>query len=194
MNTNSSFALDNTFNSIAERDVSFQACILGKPIPLQRPMFRFRGRGTQVSLRPYNPTMAKLLQFRRLITQVVAPDPQEAGNDAAPPVPPFPLFSRSIPLVVHVTFFMRRPLTHFSSRGDRNSGVRARYINALPVCRPDLDNLVKFLLDGLEGGVYGNDCSIVRIVASKRYDDRRDCAGRIEVRVVKAVAMSNAIM
>ena len=67
-------------------------------------------------------------------------------------------------------------------------------MNALPVCRPDLDNLFKFLLDGLEGGVYGNDCSIVRIVASKRYNDYRDCAGRIEVRVANAVAMSNAIM
>lgn len=39
------------------------------------------------------------------------------------------------------------------------------------VKRPDLDNLVKAVIDGCEGVVYDNDSKIVRITALKSYSD-----------------------
>ncbi|MTH95409.1 RusA family crossover junction endodeoxyribonuclease [Roseibium sp. RKSG952] len=42
----------------------------------------------------------------------------------------------------------------------------------LPVSRPDLDNYVKAVLDGLNGIVFEDDAQVVRIVARKSYSDR----------------------
>ena len=38
------------------------------------------------------------------------------------------------------------------------------------VCRPDVDNLLKSVLDGLNGIVYNDDSQIVRIEADKAYE------------------------
>lgn len=38
-----------------------------------------------------------------------------------------------------------------------------------PVVKPDLDNLVKSVLDGLNGFAYKDDCQIIDISAAKRY-------------------------
>ena len=39
-----------------------------------------------------------------------------------------------------------------------------------PCKKPDLDNLVKSVLDGMNGIVYQDDCQIVSLHATKRYD------------------------
>lgn len=37
--------------------------------------------------------------------------------------------------------------------------------------KPDLDNLIKAILDGLNGVVFDDDAQVVRLVAEKRYSD-----------------------
>ncbi len=48
------------------------------------------------------------------------------------------------------------------------------------VSRPDLDNIVKAILDGLNGIVYADDTQVAELVASKKYDDSEE---RVEVLV-----------
>ena len=40
-----------------------------------------------------------------------------------------------------------------------------------PVKRPDLDNLVKAVLDGLNGVAYQDDCQIVTMISKKNYSE-----------------------
>lgn len=57
-------------------------------------------------------------------------------------------------------------------------------------CRPDLDNLVKLVMDGMtRAGVYKDDGAVVRIVASKRWQFRRERFAGVRV-VVTPVFVS----
>ena len=48
------------------------------------------------------------------------------------------------------------------------------------VSRPDLDNIIKAVLDALNGIVFDDDSAVCELVASKKYDSEE----RIEVQVV----------
>lgn len=68
----------------------------------------------------------------------------------------------SEPIVVDVVAVLARP-KRLLRRGDPDGEIAA------PV-KPDVDNLVKAVLDGLNrSGVWGDDGQVVRLVASKRY-------------------------
>jgi Holliday junction resolvase RusA-like endonuclease len=41
------------------------------------------------------------------------------------------------------------------------------------VSRPDIDNIVKAILDGLNGVVFADDASVAQLVASKEYGEER---------------------
>lgn len=68
------------------------------------------------------------------------------------------------PLVLHLDFYLKKPKT-----------VRRKY----PEVRPDLDNLIKNILDGLNGVLFNDDSQIIGIYATKRYDKR----GKITLQV-----------
>jgi Holliday junction resolvase RusA-like endonuclease len=40
-----------------------------------------------------------------------------------------------------------------------------------PMCKPDLDNVLKAVLDAMNGIVYVDDAQVVNFVVSKRYSD-----------------------
>lgn len=46
------------------------------------------------------------------------------------------------------------------------------------ISRPDLDNIVKAILDGLNGTVFSDDATVCQLVASKEYGEER-----VEVKV-----------
>lgn len=62
-------------------------------------------------------------------------------------------------------------------RGPFAVGINAYYrrpkepMNALPMVKPDLDNVVKAVLDALDGVAYTNDKNNCSIVATKQYTD-----------------------
>ena len=66
-----------------------------------------------------------------------------------------PVFGSNQPVVVNIKFFMRRPNTHFKGK-DRQNALRAGMPLAHVVV-PDLDNMVKFVLDGMNKLVYQGD-------------------------------------
>ena len=50
---------------------------------------------------------------------------------------------------------------------------------------PDLDNMVKFVLDGMNELVCQDDKQVVNLVACKLFDSEGDCNGRTVVKVTK---------
>ncbi len=87
-------------------------------------------------------------------------------------------------VTVEINFHMRRPNSHF-----RNGN---RWWTALTDCARkikvqahggDIDNLAKFVLDGMSGVVYHDDNQVVKLMVSKNTDTKDDCAGRTVVTV-----------
>jgi crossover junction endodeoxyribonuclease RusA len=69
------------------------------------------------------------------------------------------------PVSVTLTFFFPRPLGHWGKKGLLPSAPR------VPQVRPDLDKLVRAVLDALTGAAFHDDAQVWEIVARKRYAD-----------------------
>ena len=98
-------------------------------------------------------------------------------------VPSVPLFGSNQPVVVEIKFFMRRPNTHFKGK-DRLNPLRT----GLPfahVAAPDIHNLAKFVLDGMNKLVCDDDSQVVKLVVHKVFDSENRCGGRTVVEVAR---------
>jgi len=69
-----------------------------------------------------------------------------------------------VPLLATITFFM--PLAKYLRESGRNN-LRGKYNPK----RPDLDNLIKYILDAANGILYTDDSLIVQIFAKKIWAD-----------------------
>jgi len=67
---------------------------------------------------------------------------------------------------IFLTVIFCRGIPASWSKRDKQSAMLG---TKLPIGRPDLDNCVKAITDGLNGVVYADDAAIVSITASKRY-------------------------
>lgn len=68
------------------------------------------------------------------------------------------------PLSINIIFFMKIP---------KLSKPKQKTINGTPdPHRPDLDNLIKFVLDVSNGIIFKDDSQIVKIIATKIYSDK----------------------
>lgn len=71
---------------------------------------------------------------------------------------------------LNVTFYMPRPKKHY------RTGKYARLLKKdspfWHSTKPDIDNLVKFVMDALQGILWSDDCKIVRLETSKIYSKK----------------------
>jgi Holliday junction resolvase RusA-like endonuclease len=67
---------------------------------------------------------------------------------------------------VHMQFRVKRPAGHYAK-----AGIAARFEDATPCTRPDLDKLVRAVLDALTMRVWRDDGQVVEVKASKRYSE-----------------------
>lgn len=75
-------------------------------------------------------------------------------------------FPPDVPLAIHCDFYMPIPKgTSKKKRAEMHMGTEQ------PLKKPDIDNLLKLILDALNGTAYEDDKQIVRISARKRYTD-----------------------
>lgn len=98
-----------------------------------------------------------------------------------------PVFGEGQPVAVDIKFYMRRPNTHFKGK-DRSKALKT----VLPfahVAHPDIDNLAKFVLDGMNGLVYKDDKQVAKLVVCKLFDSEGECNGRTTVEVIKMRAL-----
>lgn len=89
-------------------------------------------------------------------------------------------FVTGIPIGIHVTFFIPRP------KGDYRTGKHAGELRATapaaPAKKPDVDKLLRAVLDGLTGVIYHDDAQVVEVQASKAYSRDGQAGARITVR------------
>jgi Holliday junction resolvase RusA-like endonuclease len=71
------------------------------------------------------------------------------------------------PLDVTCKFYFPRPKSHFGT--GRNSGKLKPSAPLTHCKKPDIDNLVKFAFDCLNGVAWGDDAQIIKMVAYKQY-------------------------
>lgn len=72
----------------------------------------------------------------------------------------------SYPLRISIQFKFKHPKSHLKTNGE----LRKSAPN-LHVSKPDIDNLVKFVLDALNGRLYKDDSQIVSLKAVKQYSE-----------------------
>lgn len=77
--------------------------------------------------------------------------------------------SQGTPVSLYATFFMQRPESHFGT--GRNAGKLKPSAPAHHVIKPDLDNLLKFVKDVLNGVAWHDDSQVVWTSMSKVYSD-----------------------
>ena len=80
------------------------------------------------------------------------------------------------PLIVRVTFYLPRPVSHRGARGLRPSAP------VWPAKVPDLDKLTRSTLDGLtQAAVIRDDSRVVVLHARKTYDDEQAAGALIHI-------------
>jgi len=74
------------------------------------------------------------------------------------------------PLFLMLTFYMKRPSGHYGT--GRNAGNLKISAPLMHTKKPDVDNLIKFVLDAMSGIFWRDDSIISSLNAQKKYDDR----------------------
>jgi len=126
---------------------SWRLCVTGAPVPKARPRaVAFNGRA-----RVYTPGTTARYEDR--VRKTALRDWSFA-----------PL--RGVELALTVVFYLPVPVSwpRWKRQAALAGGLR-------PTSKPDLDNLVKSLQDGMQGVVYEDDSAIVSKRAEKRYGD-----------------------
>ena len=93
------------------------------------------------------------------------------------------VFNADQPIAADMKFFMRRPNDHFKSK-NRSNSLKTNLPFA-HTAKPDVDNLIKFMLDAMNKIVYEDDKQVVKLTACKLYDSEGKCEGRTVVEVTK---------
>lgn len=117
---------------------------VGKPIPLQRPRFSRTGR-------VYNPNKCDQRQFAANVEQY---KPQTPLSGA---------------IRITLKYVFKRPKSHFGT--GRNSAILKSSAPRFHTTKPDVDNLVKFTLDAMNGVFFMDDKQVVDIRATKVYGE-----------------------
>jgi Holliday junction resolvase RusA-like endonuclease len=73
------------------------------------------------------------------------------------------------PIKCSLNFYCKRPKSHYKT--GKNSHILKDTSPKYNTNNKDLDNMVKFVLDALNGKLYVDDCQIVEINCKKLYSD-----------------------
>ena len=120
----------------------------GTPLPQKRHRSSFRSG----KIRNYDPSAKDKKKFK-VIAGVLAPRSALKGD-----------------ISLNVTFYMPRPKTH--RRTGKYSKLLKKDAPLWHSIKPDIDNLVKFVMDALQGILWEDDCKIVSLEARKLYSEK----------------------
>ncbi len=151
-----------------------RATIPGKPVALSRPRLS--------RARIYCPNGNEIAAFRNAVRQhAVIPPNMEASTK---PRKAKKADESAVYYGVWVIFSMPRPKYHFVNNDDQRR-VKLHFSgNRFVGKRPDLDNMVKFVLDALNGIAYDDDKSVVELHTIKKWanDDQNEGSTSILVK------------
>lgn len=121
--------------------------VLGKPVAKGRPRFRVRGKYVQTYTDENTTSFENLVKLE-----------YENQCDCK--------YDKDDPLIVSIIFYL--PIPESASKKKKGQMLNCEI---LPTKKPDLDNAVKSILDGLNGIAYYDDKQIVKIVTAKLYSE-----------------------
>ena len=124
--------------------------ILGEPMGKQRPRYSMYGG----IVRTYTPQ--KTINYESLITHEYN---SKYGKL---------MFEKGTPLLVKVLAFYGLKKSDFGKKG-LNKGGREKISQRFATIKPDIDNVLKSVLDALNGICYFDDNQISQIIATKEY-------------------------
>jgi Holliday junction resolvase RusA-like endonuclease len=126
-----------------------------KKVPARRP-----DGSILVNVTSDNPA---LKAWRQKVAAAATTALTHAAVDGLPPEP----VEKPTPFVVHSTFFLQRPESHY--RSGRNAHLISDGARAFPVTIPDVDKLERAIFDALTDVVYVDDSQVIDAINSKRY-------------------------
>lgn len=121
----------------------FERTIQYEPVSLKRHRHRLTG-GT------YDPSKKEKDEFVNMINDM----PSEKMTN---------------PIKCGLNFYCKRPKSHYKT--GKNSHILKETSPKYNTNNKDLDNMVKFILDALNGKLYIDDCQIVEINCKKLYSE-----------------------
>ena len=156
--------IDISSDNEEEEVRTYEVSVLGKPRPLPR-MRHFRNG-------LWNKAKGPLLEFKAAVKKELPTD--------------FSMYRKGVPITLTIWFYLPRPITDFvgGKRTPGNLKPAAATDRAAPLL-PDIDNLIKFVLDALNGLVYEDDRQIVKITAYKLRDNNMTCTGATRMKIEK---------
>tara|TARA_Y100001963_G_C6773707_1_gene446242 strand:- start:1328 stop:1825 length:498 start_codon:yes stop_codon:yes gene_type:complete len=122
--------------------------ILGKPVAQKRHRYTFK----KGFARNYDPSFTDKKKFKAKVLEFA----------------PYNILKGSI--VLCITFHMPRPKNHY--RTGKFSHLLKKDSPNLHIVKPDIDNLVKFVMDAMQGILWNDDCCISALEARKVYSDK----------------------
>jgi Holliday junction resolvase RusA-like endonuclease len=78
---------------------------------------------------------------------------------------------------IHLDFIMPRPKSHLNTKGE----VKQKCVEMEHVKKPDLDKLIRCVLDALTGVIYMDDSQVVLIDAEKGYATEAEIGCKITI-------------
>ena len=150
----------------SQGDKVLEFTVLGQPIPLRRPRVAFTRRVPIV----YDSQKKEKGLFSSIVRNQIK-------NYSCP------FYGKEEDVCVAITFRIRRPDAHFTSR-KRDRGLRVAAMRAR-VTGGDLDNLAKFYLDAMNKVAYHDDSQITKLCVSKIWCEDEYSDGSISVAIKK---------
>jgi Holliday junction resolvase RusA-like endonuclease len=170
-------------DDIARVDVDVQVLairhfveITGKPKAWPRPTFMSWMKKGKMMRRVVNHASPQIKKFRETFKAVLMD--RYGYNDGS-----FPLFDVG-GVVMKIAFYRRMPNKAFTRRDRWRGFVGGCFSNEsswADTMKPDLDNLIKFVMDALQGVVYHDDDQVVKLVTYKLMDTEGQAEGRTQV-------------
>lgn len=136
--------------------------IPGKPIAKKRPRFARRGN----FVKTYNDQETEEGRFLWEVRQQWQDEPMKGA------------------VSIEMRFYTQRPKSHFRSNGQLSAKA-----TGFPIGRPDVDNMVKFVLDCLNGCTWTDDAQVVTMVALKLFAKEGKPRTEIEIRTAEEYAI-----
>ena len=134
---------------------SFVCRIDGVPKPQARNFATTKGKNSKVHL--WNPSKPLSDSFQKCFKEAL----QSAGATA--------LFQKTgLPVKLSIKFYFPRPRSHYVYSGSEL--VLAQNAPFFVTKTPDLDNLLKLVLDAIQDICYQNDCNVVHIDGAKLWN------------------------
>ena len=157
-------SVGNNLESTSNKILSFTN--VGEPLSLERHRF------SNITKKMYNPAAKKQNDFGTNAKKILGLGDKDV-----------PIFKKGTCLSVSLVFKLQRPKSHYVSNNPEKKQLKKNAPKQYHVARKDLDNMIKFVLDSLNGILYEDDAQICIINGTKIYANEDYNVGSTHVKL-----------